>query len=104
MQRDLQVPGIADLTLQPLPSQVTWYLLFEIPAQVILVSDTRIKPPALEFPLEFKSGYPEKDRVLGLKSGNLVAQLLVTRQTACLGTELAGYSYAKSLSFLLFLL
>jgi hypothetical protein len=42
VQRDLQVPGIADLTLWPLPSQVTWYLLFEGPAQLILISDTWI--------------------------------------------------------------
>ena len=46
---------------------------------------------------------PVDDQVLGLKAGNLDSQLLVTRQTACLEAELAGYSYAKSLSFLLFL-
>ena len=44
------------------------------------------------------------DQVLGLKAGNLVYQLLVTRQTACLNAELDGYSYEKYLSFLLFIL
>jgi hypothetical protein len=38
------------------------------------------------------------------RSGNLTAELRVTRQTAWLGAELAGYSYAKYLLFLPFLL
>ena len=40
---------------------------------------------------------PEHHQVLGLRSGNLTAELLVTRQTAWLEAELAGYSYGMSL-------
>ena len=78
VQRDLQVPGIADLTLWPLPSQVTWYLLVEVPAQLILVSDTRIGTPALVFRLGYRSGHLVNDQVLGQKAGYLAAKLSVT--------------------------
>ena len=71
-----QVPGIADLTLRP--CQVTCYLLFEVPAQLILVSDTRISTPVPVLQLGFKSGHLVNDLVLGQKAGYLAAELSVT--------------------------
>jgi hypothetical protein len=59
-------------------SHTSSYLLFEVPAQLILVSDTKISTPVLVFPLGFKSGHLLNDQVLGQKAGYLAAKLSVT--------------------------
>ena len=61
-----------------MPSQVTWYLLFEVTAQLILVSDTWISTPVPVFQLGFKSGHLVNDQVLGQKAGYPAAELSVT--------------------------